>query len=81
MQEFASKKTRRKRSGRFAVAKHDFVGEHTQKTYAIVIDPSGKLNWDVNHVDTEHVIEVVTEKVSANILISSFSQCFLHFRW
>ena len=68
MQDFASKKPRRKRTGRFTTAKTDFVADHTQKTYAVVIDPSGKLNWDVNYVDTEHVIEVLTEKVSAEYL-------------
>lgn len=68
MQEFSSQKTRRKRKGRFAIPKTDFLGEHTQKSYAVVIDPSGKLNWDVNHVDTEHVIEVLTEKVSSEYL-------------
>ncbi len=68
MQAYASKKTRRKRKGRFSSNKTDFVAEHSQKTYAVVIDPSGKLNWEVNHVDTEHVIEVLTEKVSAEYL-------------
>ena len=68
MQEFSSQKPRRKRRGRFSVLKIDFVGEHTQKTYAVVMDPSGKLNWDVNYVDTEHVIEVLAEKVSPEYL-------------
>lgn len=68
MQEFASKKSRPKRTGRFPISKTDFVAEHTQKTYAIVIDPSGKLSWEVNYVDTEHVIEVLTEKVSTEYL-------------
>lgn len=68
MQDFSSSKKRRKRHGRFNILKTDFVGEHTQKTYAVVIDPSGKLNWEVNHVDTEHVIEVLTEKVTTEYL-------------
>lgn len=68
MQDFSSKKSRRKRRGKFTVPKTDFIGEHTQKTYAVVIDPSGKLNWDVNHIDTEHVVEVLTEKVSSEYL-------------
>ncbi|MBS0351980.1 MAG: RibD family protein [Proteobacteria bacterium] len=68
MQDFSSQKPRRKRRGRFNVAKTDFVGEHTQKTYAVVIDPSGKLNWEMNYIDTEHVIEVLTEQVTAEYL-------------
>jgi riboflavin biosynthesis pyrimidine reductase len=68
MQEFASKKPRRKRKGRFKVPKGDFVAEHTQKTYAVAIDPSGKLNWEKNHVDTEHVIAVLKQSVPAEYL-------------
>ena len=68
MQPFSSQKPRRKRRGRFDISKNDFIGKHTQKTYAVVIDPSGKLNWDVNYVDTEHVIEVLTEKVTTEYL-------------
>jgi 2,5-diamino-6-(ribosylamino)-4(3H)-pyrimidinone 5'-phosphate reductase len=68
MQAFSSKKSRRKRRGRFSIPKTDFIGEHTQKTYAVVIDPSGKLNWDVNHIDTEHIVEILTEKVSGEYL-------------
>lgn len=33
-----------------------------------MIDPSGKCFWDSNRVSTEHVIEVLTEKVSAKYL-------------
>ena len=68
MEWYSSRKLRRKRRGRFTIPKTDFIGEHTQKTYAVVIDPSGKLNWDVNYVDTEHVIEILTEKVSGEYL-------------
>jgi 2,5-diamino-6-(ribosylamino)-4(3H)-pyrimidinone 5'-phosphate reductase len=68
MRAFASQKPRRKRRGRFNIPKTDFIGEHTQKTYAVVIDPSGKLNWELNYVDTEHVIEVLTEKVTSEYL-------------
>jgi len=31
---------------------------------AVAIDPSGKCRWDSNMVSTEHVIEVLTERVS-----------------
>ena len=68
MQEFSSKKPYRKRKGRFDVPKTDFVGQHTAKTYAVAIDPEGKCHWDTNMVSTEHVIEVLTEKVSGEYL-------------
>jgi riboflavin biosynthesis pyrimidine reductase len=68
MEEFSSKKPRRKRPGKFDVPKEDFVGKYNTKTFAIAIDPHGKLNWDSNMVDTEHVISVLTEQVSADYL-------------
>jgi riboflavin biosynthesis pyrimidine reductase len=68
MEEFSSKNPRRKRPGRFDVPKGDFVGEYNTKTFAIAIDPHGKLNWDSNMVDTEHIISVLTEQVSADYL-------------
>lgn len=70
MQWYASKKPSHKlrSSNTLKRSKKDFVANHTQKTYAIVIDPDGKLYWDVGHVDTEHVIEVLTEQVSTAYL-------------
>lgn len=68
MSEFCSKKPRRKRKGRFAVPKTDYIAPHQQKTYAVGLDPSGRLHWEQGHVDTEHVIAVLTERVSAEYL-------------
>lgn len=68
MSEFSAKRPRRKRTGRFVMPKTDYVAPHDQKTYAVAIDPSGKLSWDQGSVDTEHVIAVLTEKVGAEYL-------------
>ncbi len=68
MQEFSSKKSHPRKRGRLQIPPGDFVGKHHVKTYAVVIDPSGKCNWDSNMVSTEHVIEVLTEKVPASYL-------------
>lgn len=68
MQEFSSKKSHPRKRGRLQIPPGDFVGKHHVKTYAVVIDPSGKCNWDSNMVSTEHVIEVLTEKVSSSYL-------------
>jgi len=67
MQEFSSKKTWKFENVKTSIPKKDFVAQHS-KTYAVVIDPSGKCCWDTNMVSTEHVIEVLTEKVSQNYL-------------
>jgi riboflavin biosynthesis pyrimidine reductase len=63
MQEFSSKKDYTLEDGPAVVPRADFVAEQPAKTFAVVIDPSGKCFWDNNLVSTEHVIEVLTEKV------------------
>jgi len=68
MQEFSSKKSHTLRAPGTPIPKVDFVGSHSAKTYAVAIDPSGKCRWDSNMVSTEHVIEVLTEKVSSAYL-------------
>lgn len=68
MQEFSSKKKPKLTSSRVNIPKEDFVAEQPAKAFAVVIDPSGKCFWDTNMVSTEHVIEVLTEKVSARYL-------------
>jgi riboflavin biosynthesis pyrimidine reductase len=67
MQEFSSSKTYELNSNA-SIPKTDFVAKQPAKTYAIVIDPSGKCFWDNNMVSTEHVIEVLTEQVSSGYL-------------
>src|ERR1051325_751510 len=64
MQEFSSKKPHRLGNSDSSIPEEDFVGEHSAKTYAVAIDPSGKCRWDSNRVSTEHVIEVLSESVS-----------------
>lgn len=46
----------------------DYVAPHAAGTYAIGIDPSGKLAWKVNAVDGEHAITVLTEAVGDDYL-------------
>lgn len=68
MQEFSSKKAHKLGRPDPSFKKVDFIGHHSTKTYAVVIDPSGKCRWDSNTVSTEHVIEVLTEAVSTAYL-------------
>lgn len=68
MQEFSSKKNHLKKSRVPRIPKEDFIAPYKARTFAITIDPSGKCQWDTNMVTTEHVIEVLTEKVSSSYL-------------
>ncbi len=68
MQEFSSKNDHPLQPGTGSIPKEDFVADQPANTYAVVIDPSGKCFWDTNMVSTEHVIEVLTEKVPVGYL-------------
>jgi len=68
MQEFCSKKKLAFHKSNITLPKTDFVANQPARKYAVVIDPSGKCFWDNNMVSTEHVIEVLTEKVSSQYL-------------
>jgi riboflavin biosynthesis pyrimidine reductase len=68
MQEFSSKKAHKLGKPDPSIPKNDFVGDHSTKTYAVAIDPSGKCRWNSNRVSTEHVIEVLSEEVSTSYL-------------
>lgn len=46
------------------LAREDFIAGRGARSYAIALDPSGKLRWRSNDIDGEHVITVLTEKVS-----------------
>jgi riboflavin biosynthesis pyrimidine reductase len=50
------------------IPKTDFVASHTNTSYAVAIDPSGKLQWQANAIDGDHIIAVLTERVSNEYL-------------
>jgi len=56
------------RKSREPIAREDFIAPHDAKSYAIAIDPSGKLKWNRSDIDGEHVITILTEGVSDNYL-------------
>lgn len=68
MQEFSAKRAGPLPKGRFTKSREDFVAPHPQKTLAVVIDPRGKNRWTQPSVSTEHVVEVLTHRVSARYL-------------
>lgn len=43
--------------------REDFIASTHAKSYAIAIDPSGKLRWEESDIDGEHVITILTEQV------------------
>jgi len=57
---------RRRMKGR--IPRKDFIADSDAESYAIAIDPSGKLTWKSNAIDEEHVITVLSERVSDDYL-------------
>jgi riboflavin biosynthesis pyrimidine reductase len=51
-----------------AMDRTDFVADHDADSYAVAIDPSGKLRWEASDIDGEHVITILTESVSDTYL-------------
>ena len=68
MEPYAGKARVPARKGRARIAREDFIAEHDATSYAIAIDPSGKLRWSASDIDGEHVITILTESVSDNYL-------------
>lgn len=68
MEPYAGKARIPARKTREPIAREDFIAEHQASSYAIAIDPSGKLRWTASDIDGEHVITVLTEGVSDHYL-------------
>lgn len=68
MEPYAGKARIPARTSREAIPREDFVAAHDAESYAIAIDPSGKLRWEANNIDGEHVVAVLTEEVSDRYL-------------
>ncbi len=56
-----------------AIAKDDFVAPHDERSYAIALDPSGKLNWGRRDITGDHIITILTEQVSVDYLAGLLS--------
>lgn len=51
-----------------AIPKADFIAPNASPPYAVALDPSGKLYWQANSIDGDHVIAILTERVSSDYL-------------
>lgn len=68
MEPYAGKARVPRRKSREKLARVDFIARRDAESYAIAIDPSGKLTWKSNAIDEEHVITILTERVSDDYL-------------
>jgi 2,5-diamino-6-(ribosylamino)-4(3H)-pyrimidinone 5'-phosphate reductase len=51
-----------------AISKTDYIAPHPQTSFAVALDPAGKLCWARNEIGSDHLITVLTEKVSTDYL-------------
>lgn len=68
MEPYAGKARVPVRKNRQPIPREDFIAAHDAESYAIAIDPSGKLTWRAGDIDGEHVITILTENVSDDYL-------------
>jgi 2,5-diamino-6-(ribosylamino)-4(3H)-pyrimidinone 5'-phosphate reductase len=64
MEPYAGKAKVPTRRTKTPIPRTDFIAEHDADSYAIAVDPSGKLTWRENNIDGEHVITILSEGVS-----------------
>jgi 2,5-diamino-6-(ribosylamino)-4(3H)-pyrimidinone 5'-phosphate reductase len=48
--------------------REDFVAEGHYESFAFAIDPSGRLAWQSNDIDGDHVVAIVSERVADEYL-------------
>ena len=50
------------------IPKKDFIAPTKAKSYGIAIDPSGKIMWKSGEVEGDHMITILSERVSSDYL-------------
>lgn len=68
MEPYAGKTRIPRRNGRGRISRRDFIADADAKSYAIAIDPSGKLTWRSNAIGEDRVITILTERVPDDYL-------------
>jgi 2,5-diamino-6-(ribosylamino)-4(3H)-pyrimidinone 5'-phosphate reductase len=49
-------------------AREDFIGEGDHESFAFAVDPRGRLAWKSNDIDGDHVVAILSERVSDDYL-------------
>lgn len=48
--------------------REDYIADGAYESFAVAIDPSGRLAWKENNIDGDHVVAVLSERVSKDYL-------------
>ena len=68
MAPYAGKSFTAHGENRISRAREDYVADTKAQSFAVVLDPSGKLAWKSNYIDEDHVISIVSGSVSDGYL-------------
>jgi riboflavin biosynthesis pyrimidine reductase len=68
MEPYAGKAKVPRRKTAQPIPRTDFIARRDAESYAVALDPSGKLTWRSSSIDEEHVISVLTERVPDDYL-------------
>jgi len=68
MTPYASRSRTTRKNGNLPAKTPDFIAGHSAKSFAIVIDPSGKLMFNSSDIGGEHIIVIVSGKAPAEHL-------------
>jgi riboflavin biosynthesis pyrimidine reductase len=68
MEPFAGKARVPRRQDAERLPRTDFIAPHGADSFAIALDPGGKLTWESASIDQEHVITVLGEQVGDDYL-------------
>jgi 2,5-diamino-6-(ribosylamino)-4(3H)-pyrimidinone 5'-phosphate reductase len=63
MEPYAGKAVVPPASSRSRLPRVDFIARTDAPSYAIAIDPGGKLRWESGTIDEEHAVAILTEQV------------------
>jgi len=68
MEGFSSPRHKNLGKAKPTIKKADYVADPLAKRFAVVIDTAGKCRWDTNSISGDHIVEILTEKVSTAYL-------------
>jgi len=67
--DFAGKRPLKLKPVRRIVARVDHVADAKARSFAIAVDQDGKLNWQRGEIEGDHIITVLSERVSNEYLV------------
>lgn len=50
------------------IERKTFIGDKSAKSFAVAVDAKGKLGWDSNEIEGDHIIEILSESVTDEYL-------------